>query len=194
MLVVQVGGLLRALFTMGCLAHPALQHRDYKAFGLVKLGQGNFKSLHYLPIYAGDTGSALDWRAFSSVVCSRRALTRVINELVSYSAQDYLEATWRKSVFVRSTVETDKFRVGMTLSLGWNRGVVADMLRRSGLGGGGGDMAWLEYSGDLLDGLRGEEEHARLHVLPILSRSRICFPKNNSLSVRKVCCYQKSLG
>jgi hypothetical protein len=38
-------------------------------------------------------------------------------------------------VFIRSTAETDKFRVGMAWSLEWDEGVVADTLRPSGLGG-----------------------------------------------------------
>jgi hypothetical protein len=37
MLVIKMGGLLGALFTMRCLARPALQHRDYKAFELVEV-------------------------------------------------------------------------------------------------------------------------------------------------------------
>jgi hypothetical protein len=100
----------------------------------------NFESLHYLPLHARDNGSGLDWGAFSSVVCSRCALTQVINEPVDCSARDGSEAAWRTSVFIRSMAETDEFRVGMTWSLGWDGGVVADTLRPSGLGGG-----WMGY-------------------------------------------------
>jgi hypothetical protein len=87
-----MGGLLGAPFTIRCLARPALQHRDYKAFGLVGVGQRKFDFSHYLPIFAGDNGSGLDWRTLSSFVCSRYALTRVTNELVNYFARDCLEA------------------------------------------------------------------------------------------------------
>jgi hypothetical protein len=73
---------------------------------------------------------------FLSFVCSRFALTWVINEQVNYSARDCLKVAWRTSVLICSTAKTDKFRVGMVRSLEWDEGVVADTLRPSGLDGG----------------------------------------------------------
>jgi hypothetical protein len=97
----------------------------------------NFEFLHYLPLHARDNGSGLDWGTFSSVVYSYYALTRVINELVNCSARNCLETAWRTSVFIRSTAEMDEFHAWAP---GWDGGVVADMLRPSGLGGG-----WMGY-------------------------------------------------